>query len=68
MFHKFAFGDIGDRAYRKLLCSFSGFSLADDSQDFKNKVDQIKVDFKLNEFISITYVMHVNNSGIHDYS
>ena len=65
LIHKFAFGNIGDYSNWKWLRSFSGFLVSTDSQELQNKIEQIKTDFQLNELISITNVLCIDNSGTH---
>ncbi|CAL1286258.1 unnamed protein product, partial [Larinioides sclopetarius] len=61
--HKLLFDHDGDRQNRNRIREFSGFDFQPNDKDFKDKAKQLEEKFSLNELITISNVLLINNNG-----
>lgn len=61
--HKLIFGTQGDRKNRQRIRNFSGFHFEIGSDEYENKLAKTKIDFSVNDLISISDVLCLDNSG-----
>ncbi|CAL1272136.1 unnamed protein product [Larinioides sclopetarius] len=61
--HKLLFDHDGDRQNRNRIREFSGFDFQPNDKDFKEKAKQLEEKFSLNELITISNVLLINNDG-----
>ena len=66
LLHKLIFDEDGDRNNRKRLREFSGFSFEIGSEEFKQKINEIKTIFSNSELIIICNLININSEGTID--
>ena len=61
--HKFVFGTDGDRSNRKRLRNFAGYDFANESEEFKKKIQSINDIFCENELITVCNLLNISFDG-----
>lgn len=63
VFHRFVFGEDGDRRNRKRLREFPGFTFAEDSDEFRAKVTSAAETFTVTDLSAICGVLRLDHAG-----
>lgn len=63
LLHKVIFKTEGDRKNRNRLREFSGFNFTNESEDFKTKLQEIQTNFNLNDLVTISNLLCIDDSG-----
>ncbi|GFR10799.1 uncharacterized protein LOC105661967 [Trichonephila clavata] len=63
LLYKFIYDEDGDHSNRKRLRNFCGFDFAIDSNEFRNKLGDVKKKVSYNEIITITNILNISIEG-----